>query len=582
MTNTAIRSIIELKGNKFIVEDYQRGYKWTHTEVGLLLNDIFNFNGSGFYCLQPVVVRKVRDDAGEAIELIDGQQRLTTIYILLSYLLPADERLFSLKYKTRKSSEVFLENINKLKNEDSWKSYLGKPGNREHDNIDNFHFFEAYGTIRTWVSDKSKEDITSFIHKLTCLVKVIWYEVPPALSKDFKAESIKIFTRINGGKILLTNAELIKALFLINVENDGKSDIHILKQNEIAQQWDNIEYALQDNDFWYFLANKNPSPTRIDLIFDLLANKKDETQDKLYTFLEYNRAFGEEPDKSKWVDEEWERVKNLFSSLQEWYEDRRLYHFIGYLIWRKIPLKKIVGWKNESEMTKLEFLRKIEDEAKIKLEGGKTLQTIGYGNSNIESILLLHNILTLLKNDSSNDFSFAKYKTEDWDIEHIHARESKNITDKKDWISWKNETADALKKVILSKEFDEPRKALLRRFDDVIDERLTKEIFDQLFADVIDFYKSLDDNPEELNALSNLALLDAGTNRSYQNAIFSVKRDKIIAQDKKGVFIPICTKNVFLKYYSSDLSQMFLWKFTDKKAYFKDIEKTVKPYMLYS
>ena len=64
----------EIEG-EFIIPSYQRGYRWERKQVETLLNDIMD-NGDKPYCLQPVVVRK-RDDG--KFELIDGQQRLTTI-----------------------------------------------------------------------------------------------------------------------------------------------------------------------------------------------------------------------------------------------------------------------------------------------------------------------------------------------------------------------------------------------------------------------------------------------------------------------------------------------------------------------
>src|SRR5690606_25528605 len=110
MENTsALKSINELKDTNFLVEHYQRGYKWTSNEVKQLLDDINEFEGQGFYCLQPVVVKK----ANEKVELIDGQQRITTIYLILSYL--EESQFFSIKYKTRESSRKFLEKIDNIK-----------------------------------------------------------------------------------------------------------------------------------------------------------------------------------------------------------------------------------------------------------------------------------------------------------------------------------------------------------------------------------------------------------------------------------------------------------------------------------
>ena len=67
---------------KFYIPSYQRGYRWGEEEVTRLLEDILA-NGPNNYCLQPVVVR--RD--GDRFELIDGQQRLTTIYLIYKYII---------------------------------------------------------------------------------------------------------------------------------------------------------------------------------------------------------------------------------------------------------------------------------------------------------------------------------------------------------------------------------------------------------------------------------------------------------------------------------------------------------------
>ena len=74
------------------------------------------------------------------------------------------------------------------------------------------------------------------------------------------------------GKIPLTNAELIKALFFINgSQTDKEREKH---QQKLAYEWDNIENNLQNKNFWFFLNKSNNSkPTKIEFIFDLIANK---------------------------------------------------------------------------------------------------------------------------------------------------------------------------------------------------------------------------------------------------------------------------------------------------------------------
>ena len=103
-----------LDGRYFYIPSYQRGYRWTVKQVGDLLRDLLSFTNDfvnegkekkqdQFYCLQPIIARsitdkeklklifkdKYNDDIKErgVWEIIDGQQRLTTIYLLYKYLM---------------------------------------------------------------------------------------------------------------------------------------------------------------------------------------------------------------------------------------------------------------------------------------------------------------------------------------------------------------------------------------------------------------------------------------------------------------------------------------------------------------
>lgn len=585
--NNGMKSISQLDDMHFLVEDYQRGYKWTPTEVKQLLDDINEFNGDGFYCLQPVVVKRHAET--DKIELIDGQQRITTLYLILSYL---GKTAFFIDYRTRQSSACFLKDINSINEENNWEAYLSKQENFKNDNIDNYHFFNAYKKIQNWFIGKGESFKYNFFTKISNQVKIIWYEVPN--NENSKQESIKIFTRINSGKIPLTNGELIKALFLINVDKGDSKELLQLKQTEIAQQWDNIEYALQNDEFWYFLSNEKPPATRIDLIFSLIVSIKEKQnnnsnniifnfnkEDKLYIFLVYDSLLTNSNSyKENLIETEWDEVKSIFFTLQEWFENKKLYHFIGFLIWKKEKIIDMLIWKKGSK-NNTEFATTIKAKTTFNLNQNQSIETylnsINYENLGlIKEVLVLFNILTLLKVDQSTNFSFNKFKDENWDIEHIHAQQSKNINDKNDWITWKNETVSELKKIIFLEINATKRDILIKKFDSVKNETITRIEFDDLFTNTVNFYNQLDENYNEINALSNLALLDARTNRSYGNAIFSVKRKKIIEQDETGVFIPICTKNVFLKYYSKDLSQMFLWTSNDRKDYFNKIKETLE------
>lgn len=90
--------VADISGS-FYIPSYQRGYRWSETEVVRLLDDIYQ-NGKKNYCLQPVVVRKKEDQ----YELIDGQQRLTTLYLIYKYM----------------------KNVNPFFNEPAWNYYYVK------------------------------------------------------------------------------------------------------------------------------------------------------------------------------------------------------------------------------------------------------------------------------------------------------------------------------------------------------------------------------------------------------------------------------------------------------------------------
>ena len=217
-----LKSINELLGEHFYIPYYQRGYRWTAQQVNDLLNDIWGFakkpitTETEFYCLQPIVIKNKKwTESGQNMagwEVVDGQQRLTTIYIIIYYLaqefLKVDslvddygKEIYSLRYQTRQTSEEFLKNITADKS-----------------NIDFYHIGTAYSTIKDWFTNglnaKDRTDKNKFLDTLlgkkqdTRSVQVIWYMVEPTIN------SVELFTRLNIGKIPLTNAELIKALFL--------------------------------------------------------------------------------------------------------------------------------------------------------------------------------------------------------------------------------------------------------------------------------------------------------------------------------------------------------------------------------
>ena len=78
-----------------------------------------------------------------------------------------------------------------------------------------------------------------------------------------------------------------------------------------------------------------------------------------------------------------------------------------------------------------------------------------------------------------------------------------------------------------------------------------------------------DDGPDD--SIGNLVLLDAATNQSYKNAPFPVKRRRILSLDKNGTYVPLCTRNVFLKAYNPRAENTIFWSLADRDGYRREL-----------
>jgi hypothetical protein len=76
-----------------------------------------------------------------------------------------------------------------------------------------------------------------------------------------------------------------------------------------------------------------------------------------------------------------------------------------------------------------------------------------------------------------------------------------------------------------------------------------------------------------------LTLLDSKTNQGYGNALFISKREIIITKDRDGIFIPIGTKNVFLKYFDAEGTSSAFWSKEDIENYRNDIALVLEKFL---
>ena len=187
----------------YLIPEYQRGYRWRPEEVELLIDDISGYADEKEYFLNVLILQKNNEDE-TSYDIVDGQQRLTTLSILEKYCGVKSDSISDLLEKGRRESDKYFIERAKAKAEE----IIGK--NKE-------PFKRKLGECRFFV-----------------------YEIDGS-----KEDAAKVFERINTGKIPLSSAELLKA-DLVSAAMDR------ISQKIKASRWQRIEKLLQNDDFFFF------------------------------------------------------------------------------------------------------------------------------------------------------------------------------------------------------------------------------------------------------------------------------------------------------------------------------------------
>ena len=345
------------------------------------------------------------------------------------------------------------------------------------------------------------------------------------------------------------------------------------RQIEIAAQWDLIERDLRDKSFWAFLTNRREQeyPTRIELLFDMMAGTTT-ARERFQTFFHFKKeiedlAASGDPDPPARV---WRQILERYYLLKEWYEDRDLYHKIGYLVATGEKLADLVNQSKESRKSVFNGLldAKIRDSLNLSQED---VEELTYDRWDACSrLLLLFNVETVRTLQNSDErYPFDAHKTEQWSLEHIHAQNAEPLNKKEQWQEWLREHRRALDEIRLEDDNqDAQRGALLQKIDASIDE-INRESFAQLATAITAFFNPFGSG-DNVHSIANLALLSGGINSALNNSVFEVKRRKILELDRAGAYIPICTRRVFFKYYTdAGDQQIHLWSVRDRECYMK-------------
>lgn len=630
-----IKPICELKGFQFKIPRYQRGYRWDAQQIEMLLNDLNNFSlqnqsnrGSSqpFYCLQPVVViNQGMENNHPIFEVVDGQQRLTTLFLLIDFLNFYNDSIqnrnlthdpyFSLELEGRQVQDQYIKDFSFADNEDN--SYLK--------NIDNFYLHKAYQTIKKWFQENypsSQKDkiagsaITEF-QNLLCdslaftkfkkpYVAIIWYEID-------KDKALTSFSNLNYGKIPLSSTDIVKAL-LLQKDCYGEDQAKIGFAIQRANEWENISVMLSNPELKGMIGDRDIN--LMDIIVRMVATdinegveesinigkgygyerKKNLYTEDLFDYVVINKYLNEAKDRSVAAEKVWKEITKYANKISNWYDNRSWYHLIGLysiianesneqLIRKIVQQEKGKNQKDFLQDLKKEIGKKIKVDDKDQPADKKGLNhpELRYGGrleGKIRNILKAFNVyLEEFETDGVRRFQFEKFRAQNpTSLEHIHPKsiEDYNLQSVKVWLNARQSmmTSEEIQEFNSYLISDNSLKTNITRVKQLIE--AIEPRFNKLLIDTIgDESKIIRQN--EVHHIKNMALLDKDTNAALQFNPLDTKRNLLIEKVKEGIFIPPATLLVFSKHFTAGSpDSMRFWLHEDREAYLNKLETVYK------
>ena len=524
----------------FVIPSYQRGYRWREEDVDKLLQDLATFPGKK-YCLQPLELLRVAapkmlkssKNYDSYILVVDGQQRLTTISIIANQLaIPLDWDIYYL------TEGKFLSEL--------------LPDDCKRQTI-NAHFRDGVAT--SVYNFKEKNAISPYFNAEKDIVFPTHFMADEKIDTEEDEQYLgqDAFNRLNAGKTPLTSSELIRALYMVN--DSGLDD---QQRIEISKEWELMEETLKNEAFWLMFnaAGLEKTPTRIDLLFALVleTNLKDAKNDPriIYDTLEngyYNKTLD--------LLKVWREVLRCFWWMQSCYEDIETYNYLGWIA-------MCTGY--EASTIYKDFLKYSSSDA-FKQALVKRILNTGicdiqkyYGEPRLKHLLLLCNVLAC--NNTKERLRFDKLDS--YDIEHIDSLTPNDLSKEKDRNEWLESVLAEYPQLCEGKTMDDfsskdSLKELIRRVGEINGENAVEE--------------------KDKDGLGNLVLLNSSINRSYKNAVFPAKRKDIRDELENGTqYILPCTGKAFMKYYTTNASQITCWLQQDFEDYQRAMENLLKKF----
>lgn len=566
----------------FIIPYLQRAYKWKEKQAKQMLEDFSEFlkQEKTYYCMQPLAVVKTEDNK---YELLDGQQRLTTLLILWRILFEDNKENTFYPYifeYERDSSES-----NTLLNRYSFITESDEIKKGEHRNIDEYYMSKVYGAIKQYFidnSDNQKEDFKKLLKGEGKHILFLWYEVN-------EEEKYTTFAHLNSGKIELTCSELIKAILLSDDNKESSDNNGLPDKSLVAAQYAEMEEAFNDDRLWYMLQTDEPlyNGSRMDLLFNMVLNISRKTYEADPKAAFYEVYTEKRVDLSKF----WKDCRTCFVRIMDLYKNPYSYHYMGYLTYTE-GNNKIDDWVKAYKESGLKgCIEQLKSKVRESISGLGDFEKITYSDTSkatLRKIFILHNIQTILIHYeaikkanlglrfSYEQFPFELLYSQRWDIEHIASQTENPLTKQKDFEDW-----------IASVKADYPeifaQRPELNNEIDLFEKDYKIEKFKQIYNEIVGSAEK--NSPQNKDGLGNLVLLDSHTNRSYHNSLYKRKRKIILAasnidnqnNEYQVTYIPRCTLNVFLKTYNTGMDvNLVEWTQDDYNKYFGDIKEKLE------
>lgn len=540
---------------KYLIPSYQRGYKWSSDDTGavtILLNDLrkaFELKKKEYY-LQYITVKDTKDDEKNTVlELIDGQQRLTTLSILIAVAtkIIKNEDFASDKLDYEVRGNFFQEAIHS-----SLQNYLGENWSEPKDfSQDKHYIISAARRIDRFIKENyaDKETQQAFFNFVADNVKIIVNVVD-------RGESERVFSNLNSNKVILTEAELIKGILLTKVSrsDDKRKRFREITEErmKLGMQWDEMARWCNSKEVRQFYFN-NAKDGLTELMKFALFYK--------YPDISYKegKSSNEYPLFNCYLDlpnhqEAYQAIVDSYRVLKDLYEDDEIYNMLGYLMSaKKANYKSCVEMvkANDSFLKSYILANKTKYDLKVwllekvkEMTHKENVKDLWYGENNddIHRVLLALNIFDPKDNRiSQGRFDFYSFKENAWTLEHIFPQSPEG------------------KGHSLTEYEKKECKSLISGIDDnnlkdQVNELLDKESRNQEEKDLIK-----ETLGKVVNTIGNMCLLTQGDNASNGCLFFKDKRINIYNLIAKGSFVPKHTFEVFSKMFLKSPGAIEVW-----------------------